>query len=437
MRKTSIIILTYNNLNYTKKCIESIKKYTKNKDYEIIVIDNNSTDNTKDYLKELKNIKVIYNKENLGFPKGCNQGIQIADKENDILLLNNDTIVTTNWLDNLKIALYSSDKIGATGSVCNKDENRQGIDFKYDGLEEMQKLAKENNISNPDKWEEKIFLIGFCILIKREVIDKLKELDENYSPGYIEDNDLSLRIIKLGYKLILCHDSFIHHYLGTAFRKDLNSFYKILYKNRDYFYNKWHFNTFSFDDIKSASYPLIESPKRILELNCGIGVTILSLKYKFKNIEIEGIEEDKYKREISKNITNIYEKLEQAKNNYYDYILIGDNLEQEKDIKLFLKEITKHLTKDGYLIGEFTNYSNIKIINKLLEEECYNTLKNKINFFSPKDIKKILKENSYSECNFFFWYEQLNIREENILKLLNITNNSKYTYYTFKCKTNK
>ena len=437
MRKTSIIILTYNNLNYTKKCIESIKKYTKNKDYEIIVIDNNSTDNTKDYLKELKNIKVIYNKENLGFPKGCNQGIQIADKENDILLLNNDTIVTTNWLDNLKIALYSSDKIGATGSVCNKDENRQGIDFKYDGLEEMQKLAKENNISNPDKWEEKIFLIGFCILIKREVIDKLKELDENYSPGYIEDNDLSLRIIKLGYKLILCHDSFIHHYLGTAFRKDLNSFYKILYKNRDYFYNKWHFNTFSFDDIKSASYPLIESPKRILELNCGIGVTILSLKYKFKKIEIEKIEEDKYKREISKNITNIYEKLEQAKNNYYDYILIGDNLEQEKDIKLFLKEITKHLTKDGYLIGEFTNYSNIKIINKLLEEECYNTLKNKINFFSPKDIKKILKENSYSECNFFFWYEQLNIREENILKLLNITNNSKYTYYTFKCKTNK
>ena len=437
MRKTSIIILTYNNLKYTKQCIESIKKYTKNTDYEIIVIDNNSTDNTKKYLKENKDIKVIFNKENLGFPKGCNQGIEIASKENDILLLNNDTIVTTNWLENLKIALYSSDLIGATGSVCNQNENRQGIDFNYSNLEEMQKLAKENNISNPDRWEEKIFLIGFCILIKREVIEQLKKLDEDYSPGYIEDNDLSLRIIKLGYKLLLCHDSFIHHYLGTAFRKDLNSFYKTLYKNRDYFYSKWHFNTLSFDEIKSASFPLIESPKKVLELNCGIGVTILSLKYKYKNIEIEGVEENTYKREIAKNITSVYDKLEKAKNNYYDYILIGDILEQIKDINFFLKEIKNHLTKDGYLIGEFTNYSSIKTINKLLEEDCFYTLKNKLNFFSPKDIKQILKENAYKECNFFLWYEQLNSREQNILRLLNITNNSKYTYYTFKCKSNK
>ena len=239
-RKTSIIILTYNNLEYTKSCIESIKKYTNKNTYEIIVIDNASTDDTINYLKEIKDIKVILNKENLGFPKGCNQGINFADKENDILFLNNDTLVTTNWLDNLKTCLYSDKKIGAVGPVCNKNENRQGVDFKYETLDEMQQKAKENNISNKDKWEEKVFLIGYCILIKKEVIDKIKELDENYSPGYVEDNDLSLRIIKQGYKLMLCHDVFIHHYLGTAFRKDLNKFYKVLYKNRDYFYNKWY-----------------------------------------------------------------------------------------------------------------------------------------------------------------------------------------------------
>ena len=64
-------------------------------------------------------------------------------------------------------------------------------------------------------------------------MDQLNGLDEGYTPGYIEDNDLSLNIIKLGYRLMLCHDSFIHHYLGTSFRKDEDKFNKIILKNRD------------------------------------------------------------------------------------------------------------------------------------------------------------------------------------------------------------
>ena len=221
-RKTSIIILSYNNLEYTKSCIESIYKYTEKDSYEIIVIDNNSIDGSRDWLLEQDKIKVIFNNFNVGFVCGCNQGINIANKDNDILLLNNDTIVTNNWLKNLKICLYSDKFIGAVGAVCNKNENRQGVSFSYDDFETMQKYALENNVSSSYRWEEKAFLIGYCLLIKREVIDKIGGLDTLYTPGYIEDNDLSIRIIKLGYKLMLCHDCFIHHYLGTQFRKDLS-----------------------------------------------------------------------------------------------------------------------------------------------------------------------------------------------------------------------
>lgn len=99
---TSIIILTYNKLEYTKKCIESIRKYTKDEEYEIIIVDNNSTDGTRSWIENQNDIKSILNKENVGFPAGCNMGIKISKKENDILLLNNDTIVTINWLSNLK-----------------------------------------------------------------------------------------------------------------------------------------------------------------------------------------------------------------------------------------------------------------------------------------------------------------------------------------------
>lgn len=358
-RKTSIVILTYNHLEDTIACIESIYKYTEKGTYEIIIVDNASTDETRTWLKEQKNIKVIYNDQNMGFPKGCNQGIEIADSENDILLLNNDTVVTENWLKNLKICLYSDSKIGAVGSVCNHDENKQGVDFTYQDMEQMQILARKNNISDPNRWEEKVFLIGFCLLIKREVIEKLEVLDEGYTPGYIEDNDFSLRILTLGYRLFLCHDSFIHHHLGTSFRKNLDEFYKILNKNRVYFKQKWYFETPEFDALKSASFPLLGNPKKVLELNTGIGVTQLALKYHDKNVEIEGVEPDIYKRQIASLHSKVYPNLKEVKKQY-DTILIGDLLEKVKDPSFFLEKIKNYLTEDGVLIGEIHNLASIK-----------------------------------------------------------------------------
>lgn len=437
MPKTSIIILTYNNLDYTKQCIESIRKYTKESSYEIIVIDNASTDATKEYLQQEDNIKVLFNKENKGFPIGCNQGIKLAHPDNDILLLNNDTIVTTNWLDNLKTCLYSSEQIGAVGPICNQNENLQGANFTYDNLDIMQDLASKNNISNPSLWEEKVFLIGYCLLIKNKIIKKLKALDENYSPGYIEDNDLSLRIVELGYKLILCHDTFIHHFLGTAFRKDLTKFYQILYKNREYFYNKWHFNTLVFDETKQASFPLINNPQKILDLNSSIGVNILKLKYTYQNIIIDGVEEDPHKRNISQHFATIYRKLKEAPLNYYDYILIGTSIENCLNINDFLIEIKKHLTANGYLIGEFTNASNIKKLSSLLAENCLNLYKTK-NIFSKKDIITILEKANYENINFYNWYEKLSTTENNLYEMLKIKYpNILYTYYTFKAQKKK
>ena len=427
--KISIIILTYNNLKYTKNCIDSIKKYTKDNTYEIIIIDNNSIDGTRDWLKKQKNIKIILNDDNKGFPIGCNQGIEIADKENDILLLNNDTIVTKNWLENLKICLYSDNKIGAVGSVCNQNENMQGVDFTYDNLETMQKLAEINNKLDSNKWEEKVFLIGFCLLIKREVIEKIKKLDVNYTPGYIEDNDLSLRIISLGYKLILCHDSFIHHYLGTSFRKDLDKFYPILNKNRQYFKRKWKFNTFCFDEIKNYSLPLIENPKKILEVNCGIGITLLNLKYKYKNLVIEGVQEDKNKYIICSKIFKTYHNLREIKNQKYDYILIGNYLEQVNEPSKFLEKIKKYMKDDGFIIGEIHNLNYITTLKELENGIWYEKHKNEKNNFTIQDVDKLLFQCNFKKDNSILWkYNNIDDSE--------INNDSKYFYYSFRYKKN-
>ncbi|MBB6215728.1 GT2 family glycosyltransferase [Anaerosolibacter carboniphilus] len=242
--KTSIVILTYNQLHYTKLCIDSIRKYTEQGAYGIIVVDNHSTDGTVEWLKTQEDIQAIFNDENLGFPKGCNQGMKIAQGDN-VLLLNNDVIVTPNWLSNLTTCLYSAEHIGAVGAVTNSCSNHQTIPFTYKTLEELIPFAEKNNISNKDQWEEKPRLIGYCMLIKNEVVEKIGFLDERFSPGNFEDDDYCYRIRRAGYKLLLCKDVFIHHFGSTSFGKDRQEFGDILAINRKKFIDKWGFDAWS------------------------------------------------------------------------------------------------------------------------------------------------------------------------------------------------
>ncbi|MEW9123297.1 MAG: glycosyltransferase [Thermotaleaceae bacterium] len=242
--KTSIILLTFNQLHFTKLCVDSIRKYTDEGTYEIIVIDNHSTDGTAAWLKEQEDIQALFNDENLGFPKGCNQGIKLATGDN-ILLLNNDVIVTPHWLSNLTRCLCSAEDIGAVGAVTNSCSNYQTIPISYKNMEEMIPFAQKHNLSNRSLWEERTRLIGFCLLIKKEVVEKIGLLDERFSPGNFEDDDYCHRIRRAGYRLILCKDTFIHHFGSVSFGKDREKFGDILSINRKKFMDKWGFDPWS------------------------------------------------------------------------------------------------------------------------------------------------------------------------------------------------
>jgi GT2 family glycosyltransferase len=89
IKKTAIVILTFNNLGYSQECVQSIRENTQKGTYEIIVVDNASTDGTKEWLQGQADIKLHLNQANEGFPKGCNTGIKMADPDSDILLLKN------------------------------------------------------------------------------------------------------------------------------------------------------------------------------------------------------------------------------------------------------------------------------------------------------------------------------------------------------------
>ena len=247
-RKTSIIILSCNTLELLQLCIASIHEYTEAGTYEIIVVDNASEDGSAEWLKEQKDLRCIYNEENLGFPKGCNQGLEIATGT-ELLLLNSDTVVTKSWLKNLRCALYSSPKVGAVSCVANCCPHNQMIATHYENLEDMQDFAADYNKSNPELWEKRTTLIGFCYLFKREVLEKVGFLDDRFSPGNYEDDDYSLRILRAGYDLLLCRDTFIHHFGKASFKKNLSTqnaaemaqrYNSLLERNGDLFEEKWH-----------------------------------------------------------------------------------------------------------------------------------------------------------------------------------------------------
>ncbi|WP_094605997.1 hypothetical protein SPSIL_050840 [Sporomusa silvacetica DSM 10669] len=235
---TSIIVLTYNKLDYNKLCIESIRQYTEPDSYEVIVIDNHSTDGTVEWLQGQQDIRLILNSENVGFPAGCNQGLKAA-KGNSVLLLNNDTVVTPNWLSNLKKCLYSSNDIGAVGAVTNSCSNFQSIPCEYSSIEEMIGFSRQVNNSDPELWEDRARLVGYCMLIKAEIINKIGLLEEAFSPGNYEDDDYCLRIRNAGYRLVLCRDTFIHHFGSVTFGEQTNQYNSLLKANRQKFVEKW------------------------------------------------------------------------------------------------------------------------------------------------------------------------------------------------------
>lgn len=372
--KTSIVILTYNNLDHTKQCIESIRRYTNKDEYEIIVVDNASSDDTVQWLNEQNDIIKILNSENQGFPKGCNQGIEISTGEN-ILLLNNDVIVTPHWLDNLTTALYSNENVGAVGAITNSCSYYQAIQTNYKNYDELMKFADMVNVSDSAKWEERLKLIGFCMLIKKSVVNKIGLLDERFTPGNFEDDDYSYRIRQAGYKLLLCKDSFIHHYGSASFGKDSEDYDMLLMTNKKKFKDKWGFDPIYSSGVRYDILGLIDdkttSAIRVLEIGCDCGGTLLQIKNRYKNAELYGIELNEKAANIAKVVANIKsENIENEKlsyeEKYFDYIILGDVLEHLYNPCKVLKNMKKYLKDDGKILASIPNVMHYSVIRELL-----------------------------------------------------------------------
>jgi len=222
--KLSIIILTFNSENLLRRCLSSIQENTTLNNYEVIIIDNNSTDGTRQFLKSMENnsYRFILNAKNRGVGPARNQGLKITKSEY-ILILDVDTVVTSGAIDKLVDYLDQNPKCGlAAPKLIDVQGRLQFTCRKYPTIVSKflrrvpfnwaQELLSEEEMHDWDHAciREVDYVIGACQLIRRSVVEEIGLLDEKifYGP---EDIDFCLRIWQAGYKVVFCPEAVIIH----------------------------------------------------------------------------------------------------------------------------------------------------------------------------------------------------------------------------------
>jgi len=235
---TSIVLVTFNQVAYTQLCLDSLRLFT-DEPYEVIVVDNASTDGTVEYLRTLSGLRLVMNNQNRGFPVAANQGIQVA-RGDQVLLLNNDTLATTGWLARQLRTLHSDLRIGLVGPCSNRVSGEQLVPVRYgEDMAGLDGFAWDWSKAHDRQTQDTDRLVGFCLLIRRALIDRIGLLDERFGIGCFEDDDYCLRAIQAGFRVVIARDAFIHHFGGRTFIGSGADFAGIMRENEQRFREKW------------------------------------------------------------------------------------------------------------------------------------------------------------------------------------------------------
>lgn len=213
-----IIIPIYNAYEDLVKCVSSIWKNTDLQNNRLILVNDKSTDpRIKEYMDNIKteNIIVHHSENNGGFSASVNIGMGYSD-ENDVVLLNSDTIVTSNWIDKIRECAYSEETIATVTPLSNSATLASFPIFGQDNpIPEnvtIDRLAEIVERCSFKKYPQITVAVGFCMFIKREVIKQIGKFDEKtFGKGYGEENDFCCRAELMGYKHVLCDNTFIYH----------------------------------------------------------------------------------------------------------------------------------------------------------------------------------------------------------------------------------
>lgn len=254
MKKISVIILNHNGRGYLEDCLSSVlvQSYP---DYEVIVVDNASSDGSPELVGErFPQAQLIRNQRNLGYPGGMNVGLRKARGEL-LALLNEDTVVRENWLAELAQAFEMDAKIGIVGCKILFADGRTiqhagGImrypqalpdHYGYGQLDEGQH----------DQMREVDYVTGAALAIRRSLFEEIGNFDEEFFPCYYEETDLCFRGREAGYKVVYLPQAVVIHHESATMKRDSYNYHRAMHRNRLRFILKWY----DFRQLKEDFYP--------------------------------------------------------------------------------------------------------------------------------------------------------------------------------------
>lgn len=240
--KVSIIVVTYGNRELTRLCLDAVFRTTLYANFEVIVVDNASTDGTPEMLEEIARqndrVRVILNRTNLGFAAANNQGIRAATGD-VLVLLNNDTVPARGWL--MRMLRHLEDpKIGLVVAVTNFSGNESRIAVPYTTLDGMPAFAEEYVRANAGKVFDIHVAAMYCVGLRRDVYEIIGPLDEEFTVGMFEDDDYSHRARLAGLRVVCAEDVFVHHFGQASFGKLPKEEYDAIWRrNQQHYERKW------------------------------------------------------------------------------------------------------------------------------------------------------------------------------------------------------
>lgn len=239
--RASICVVTWNNLELTKACLDSVLADRSWPDIEVLVVDNASTDGTPAYLEDLAardvRVRVQLNDTNRGFAAANNQAIERASGSY-VVLLNNDTVVPRGWLGRLLRVLDADPTIGLVGPVTDGVWNEARIDGVTVAPAHVDGFAADWAREHAGRIHPISMLAMYCVAARRSVVDAVGPLDERFGIGMFEDDDYAHRVRRAGYRLACAEEVFVHHAGQASFDK-LKQKDALWEENRAKFEEKW------------------------------------------------------------------------------------------------------------------------------------------------------------------------------------------------------
>ena len=347
--EATIMVMAYNRLEKTKLCIQSILQNTQDVDFDLILIDSGSSDGTFEYFQSVEHekVRIIRLSKNIS-SSFSTHFIDLHWIAKYYVVVNNDLVVTPNWLSNLIKIAESDPTIGMVNPISSNASNYQGYDMDFTDYDDMQEKAAAFNQSNPQKWHERLRLITLGTLYKKECLHSLGwPLGDMGFFHDFRDDDISFRIRRSGYKAVLAKDTWIHHNhkVFELEGKTEDEFKTSLECGRQNFKDKYY-DIDAWEDVNNfipeyipAIKPTSGNPTAILGIDTKCGTPILEIKNHIKTFDkfdtscYAFTQNAKYYMDLltvcgKQNVScsDVDRLSSHYSPNSFDYILIGNNI---------------------------------------------------------------------------------------------------------------